>query len=45
MEDHQWVNRTAVQDIVVSFDVTQIIYQDGTQEDSNSPIAFRSNLG
>ncbi len=33
MEDHQWVHRTAVADIVVTFDVEHILFQDGTRRD------------
>lgn len=33
MEPHQWVNSTALENMSATFDVTSILYQDGTRED------------
>ncbi len=33
MENHQWVQRTAVTDVVVAFEIEHILYQDGTRQD------------
>jgi hypothetical protein len=30
MESHQWVERTAIADIVATFDTAHVLYQDGS---------------